>query len=92
MIALQHETALITSMRGASKDDLGFTIQSCNNGDIIILHRGRAATVLRGKKAIQFLSDLEASDFATQQQMMARLTGNYKRGNERTAKNHQRNR
>ncbi|MGB5105614.1 MAG: hypothetical protein WBP29_07135 [Candidatus Zixiibacteriota bacterium] len=79
-------------MSHQSRDDLGFTIQSCNNGDIIILHHGRAATMLRGKKAIQFLSDLEASEFATQQQMMARLTGNYKRGNERTAKNHPRNR
>ncbi len=31
-------------------------------------------------------------EFAEQQQAMARLTGNYKRGNERTAKNHPRNR
>lgn len=79
-------------MRDSSRDDLGFSLQGCKNGDIIILHRGRAATVLRGKKAHQFLSDLEAADFATQQQMMARVTGNYKHGNERTAKNHPRNR
>ena len=29
---------------------------------------------------------------AEQQQLVARLTGNYKRGNERTAAQHQRNR
>jgi len=35
---------------------------------------------------------MSGTDFIDQQQLMARLTGNYKRGNEKTAKTHPRNR
>jgi hypothetical protein len=35
---------------------------------------------------------MEDCDLATAQQVMARLTGNYKRGNERKAAEHPRNR
>lgn len=57
--------------------------------DVEITHRGRVATVLRGRRAAQFLEDIEGDD---PQELMARLTGNYKRGNERLAKAHPRNR
>ncbi len=53
-----------------------------------ITHYGRPATVLRGNAARAFLVDVERDD---PQELMARVTGNYKRGNERTAKNHPRN-
>lgn len=56
--------------------------------DVVISHRGRPATTLRGATAERFLADVEDSN---PQELMARLTGNYKRGNERTAKNHPRN-
>lgn len=45
-----------------------------------ISHHGRHATTLRGDAARKFLSDVERRD---PQQVMARVTGNYKRGNER---------
>ncbi|WP_332667917.1 hypothetical protein [Aeromicrobium sp.] len=57
--------------------------------EVVISHHGREAAVLRGEKARQFVRDAESSD---PQLLMARLTGNYKRGNERTAKSHPRNR
>ena len=57
--------------------------------DVVITHRGRTATVLRGARAEQFRRDVEAGD---PQQLMARLTGNYKRGTERQARQHPRNR
>lgn len=56
--------------------------------DVLISHHGRPATTLRGTIAKRFLADVEDAD---PQELMARLTGNYKRGNERTAKNHPRN-
>ena len=46
-----------------------------------IRHHGRYATTLRGPAALKFLSDVERGD---PQQVMARVTGNYKRGNERS--------
>jgi len=59
------------------------------NGDVVITHRGKSASVLRGSKADDFVSEAGDGDA---QQLMARLTGNYKRGNERQARQHPRNR
>lgn len=57
--------------------------------EVVISHHGKEATVLRGARAIEFAQEVANND---PQLLMARLTGNYKRGNERTAKNHPRNR
>ena len=46
---------------------------------------------MRGRAASDFLSEVEGADGAAQQQLMARLTGNFKRGNERLASGHPRN-
>ena len=67
----------------------GFAYRVRKNGDVEVLHHGRAAVVLRGAAAARFLIDVESDD---PQELMARVTGNYKHGNERTAKNHPRNR
>ena len=67
----------------------GFEWRELPDGSIRITHHGRSATTLRGAKAADFAADVGSHD---PQELMARLTGNYKRGNERTAKNHPRNR
>jgi hypothetical protein len=56
--------------------------------DVVITHHGRRATTLRGDRAAAFLGDVRRGDA---QELMARLTGNYRRGNERTARQHPRN-
>ena len=71
--------------------DLGFEYRVAKSGAVLISHHQRLATTLRGKKANEFLSKCEALSFGKQQQLMAQLTGNYKRGNERKARNHPRN-
>jgi hypothetical protein len=78
-------------MTNESVQDLGFTFLETKKGEVLIKHHGKRATTLRGYKARAFLEDIECLTFDEQQQMMARLTGNYKRGNERVAKNHPRN-
>lgn len=60
------------------------------SGHVVVTHNGTTATTLRGWRATEFLSDVEGG--ADVQELLARLTGNYKRGNERTAANHPRNR
>jgi len=60
----------------------GFTFEIRKSGDVVIRHFGRLATVLRGKQAQRFVSEFEAGDVDLQARM-ARLTGNYKHGNER---------
>jgi len=72
--------------------DLGFTFRQLKGGEVQVLQSGRLASTLRGTEAIAFLAEVQSNDFAGVQQIMARLTGNYKRGNERLAGNHSRNR
>jgi len=72
--------------------DLGFSHRSRKNGDVQILHHGRVASTLRGAVAADFRSAVAAGDEGDAQQLMARITGNYKRGNERLASQHPRNR
>ena len=67
----------------------GFHYEERVNGTVYISHRGRQATTLRGSRAQEFLAEVAEGD---PQEVMARWTGNYKRGNERTARNHPRNR
>jgi hypothetical protein len=67
----------------------GFDYQVRGNGSVLIRHHGRLATTLRGEAAARFLADAEAGD---PQELMARVTGNYRRGNERVARDHPRNR
>ena len=75
----------------AEGPDLGFTYRVRKRGEIEIRHRGVVAAILRGRAAADFLAEAE-SGFAAAQGAMARLTGNYKRGNERAARRHPRNR
>ena len=56
--------------------------------EVLVEHHGRRATTLRGRAARQFLADVETGD---PQELMARVTGNYRRGNERAARSHPRN-
>jgi hypothetical protein len=60
----------------------GFAFAVRKNGEIAISHNGQHAVVLRGKSAQRFLIDVHDND---PQLLMAKVTGNYKRGNERRA-------
>ena len=72
--------------------DLGFTWRQHKNGDVEILHHCRLASTLRGNDAADFLAEASGSSLIELQLLMARVTGNYKRGNERQASKHPRNR
>ena len=72
-------------------DDLGFTYMATKAGVVFVRHHGKLASELRGAEALAFLKKIETASFAEEQQLMARLTGNYKRGNERTSAKHTRN-
>ena len=76
----------------AESHDLGFTYRQRKNGDVEVLHRGRLASTLRGQAAADFMQEAGDPTGADAQQLMARVTGNYKHGNERTAGAHPRNR
>jgi hypothetical protein len=58
----------------------GFAYSTRKGGEVVITHHGRQAAILRGERATRFLTQAEQRD---PQELMARLTGNYKRGIER---------
>ncbi|MEU6066372.1 MULTISPECIES: hypothetical protein [Streptomyces] len=66
----------------------GFRYEAHASGTVSITHHNRPAATLNGARAAQFLAEVDAGD---PQLVMARWTGNYRRGNERTARNHPRN-
>jgi len=69
-------------------DPHGFSYED-RGSEVLVSHHGKRAATLRGAAASRFLRDVEQGD---PQQLMARVTGNYKRGNERMGKSHPRNR
>lgn len=72
--------------------DLGFSYRVLKSREVEVRHHGKLAATLRGADAADFIAEVEAGDEHDGQQLMARLTGNYKRGNEGLAASHARNR
>lgn len=66
----------------------GFSYETVGQ-QVVVSHHGRQAAVLRGWEALRFLADVQAGDA---RELMARLTGDYRRGDEREARQHPRDR
>ncbi len=69
----------------------GFEYTIRGNGEVVLTHHGRAAGILRGARAEEFIAAVERAGEREAQEIMARYTGNYRRGNERLARRHPRN-
>jgi hypothetical protein len=64
----------------------GFELTQHKSGEVVITHGGKTASVLRGKAADKLLQRVDAADELGAQHVMARATGNYRRGNERSSR------
>jgi hypothetical protein len=53
------------------------------DGSVVIRYHAAPVTVLRGRAAERFRARIDGADAAAAQQLMARATGNFRRGNER---------
>jgi hypothetical protein len=62
---------------------VSFSWQTAKEGRVRISWRGRVVMTLTGAPAARFLRDAEGADEEAAQLLMARATGNFKRGNER---------
>jgi hypothetical protein len=69
----------------------GFSFSLRKSGEVEVLHHGRQAALLRAKDAAKFLGKAQRASEQELQHLMARVTGNYKRGNEKAASEHERN-
>jgi hypothetical protein len=61
----------------------GFDWQVTKDGRVRITWRGRVVTTLAGAAAERFAHQAEGADEETVQALLARATGNFKRGTER---------
>ena len=71
-----------TDARGRLVDD-PFDYRETKSGEVMISRGGRVVVTLGGKRAEALLKSIEKADDAGTQLLLAKATGNYKRGNER---------
>ena len=69
----------------------GFSFSVRKSGEVEVLHQGRRAASLQAENAVKFLAKAKRATEQELQHLMARVTGNYKRGNEKAASEHERN-
>ena len=68
-------------------DDIPFDYQFTKEGKLLIYWQNRLIMTLKGKKAQRFISQVDTMNSQEIQMALAKLTGNFKRGNEREGKN-----
>jgi hypothetical protein len=83
MIAALRETA---ETRDDPLADEPFSYRQTKDGQVMISHSGRIVTTLRGKDAERFLVRAASGDPRALQLLMAKVTGQFKFGNERQSK------
>ncbi|MCL2565300.1 MAG: hypothetical protein FWE24_05750 [Defluviitaleaceae bacterium] len=71
--------------RGMLSEEI-FTYKLTKDRKVFISYHGKQVTTLSGKKAEAFISDIKDVDGKDAQLIMAKATGNFKRGNERMFK------
>lgn len=59
-----------------------FSYATRADGTVVIRYHTAPVTLLRGKAAARFMTRISTADAAAGQLLMARATGNFKRGNE----------
>lgn len=69
-----------------------FSFRTSRAGEVTVFWSGRPVTTLRGKAAARFLERVAGRDPAGVQLELARVTGNFKRGNERESRARERRR
>lgn len=69
-----------------SLEEKPFSFRQYKNGNISIYYNEKEVTILKGKSAQKFSSQIENANEFDGQMIMAKITGNFKRGNEREAK------
>jgi hypothetical protein len=67
-----------------------FSYRETKSGLVYISYNGKSVTTLSGRNASKFLAKVGHGDRQSDQLEMAKATGHFKHGSERTAKNDQR--
>ena len=60
-----------------------FSYKTSKDNKVFIFWFGKQVMILKGKDSEKFLSRIIGADFQVSQLIMAKITGNFKRGNEK---------
>ena len=71
--------------RGILDDEI-FAYKISKDDKVFISYEGKQVTTLSGNKAERFIRQIETAEGKAEQLIMAKATGNFKRGNEKLAK------
>jgi hypothetical protein len=69
--------------RGILQEDV-FDFQVTKANVVLLYYHNKHVKTLRGKSAEKFIKQIDAADRIAAQLLMAKVTGNFKRGNERS--------
>lgn len=72
----------------AYPEDEVFTYTITKGPKVMIYYHGKQVTILQGNQANRFIEKMDRANARESQQIMAKATGNFKRGNERAGKEH----
>ncbi|WP_339149252.1 MULTISPECIES: hypothetical protein [unclassified Sutcliffiella] len=73
-------------------DESPFSYRISKNNSVFLDYENRQVKILKGKEADKFLERMEAAeDDKAKQLIMAKVTGNFKRGNERKSNSNKNN-
>jgi len=64
-----------------------FSYRISKDDKVFIFWQGKQVMILKGKESKKFLSKISTADAIESQLIMAKITGNFKRGNEKLNKN-----
>ena len=67
-------------------EDSPFEYRKYKNGNVSVFYNSKEVTILKDKDAQKFTARIESASEQEAQMIMAKITGNFKRGNEREAK------
>ena len=67
-------------------DEEVFTYRISKDKKVFISYEGKQVTTLSGKKADAFIAKIQIAESKDAQLIMAKVTGNFKRGNEKLFK------
>ncbi len=76
-------TAAIIADKRGRLEEKPFSYQPLRDDRLELFYQGKRVVSLSGREAIKLLQRLEMADSSEQQLLLAKATGNFKRGNER---------
>lgn len=76
-------------MADSPLDSEPFGYSVAKSGKVLITHHGKQVKILQGKAADKFVAVMDTASTLDAQRHMARITGQYKFGNERLARDAQ---